>query len=154
MPHSSFDVALIGGGRRLSAEAAGALVGASAVGVDLTRRDLQAKAKKGGEPWDAAKAFDDSAPISTLRAGGLTDVPPDTRLSLSVNGKTRQDATVAHMIRSVPELLSELSSLFELAPGDLVFTGTPAGVSALLPGDQVEVVLSGIAELKFRMGSN
>lgn len=144
-------VALYGGGRRLSADAAGALVGASGVGVDLTRRDLQARAKKGGEPWDAAKAFDESAPLSALRVGSLASIPADARLTLSVNGSLRQDATIAHMIRSVPELLSELSELFELAAGDLVFTGTPAGVAALAPGDQVVASLAGVAELEFRM---
>lgn len=144
-------VALFGGGRRVPPDVAGSLVGASGVGLDLTRRDLQAKAKEGGEPWDAAKAFDDSAPLSTLHAGSLSDIPADAELSLSINGKVRQSATVDHMIHPVAQLLSELSELFELAAGDLVFTGTPAGVGPLARGDQVVATLSGVAELAFCM---
>jgi fumarylpyruvate hydrolase len=144
-------VALYHGGVNLAPVAAGALVGASAVGIDLTRRDLQAAAKKGGGPWDSAKAFDDSAPLSALAPGGLESVASNRVMTLAVNGQERQRTTLDRLIWSVPELLSHLSALFELKPGDLVFTGTPAGVGALVPGDRVEAAIDGIAELSFRI---
>lgn len=144
-------VALYRGGTNLPPEAAGKLVGASAVGIDLTRRDLQAVAKKSGAPWDSAKAFDDSAPLSALAPGTLQSVAPDSTMWLKVNGHERQRTRVDQLIWSVPELLSQLSSLFALKPGDLVFTGTPAGVGQLVAGDQVEAVIDGIARLTFEI---
>ncbi|MFK7885799.1 MAG: fumarylacetoacetate hydrolase family protein [Gammaproteobacteria bacterium] len=144
-------VALYAGGSDLDTAAARKLVGASGVGLDLTRRDLQAAAKKAGDPWDCAKAFDQSAPISALRAGTLDDIPAASTLSLRVNDDTRQSATLEHLIWSVPELLSHLSGLFELKAGDLIFTGTPAGVGPLHRGDRVAAALEGIAEFQFEM---
>ena len=117
-------VALQGGGANLSPEQALARVFGYAAGVDLTRRDLQAEAKKGGRPWDASKGFDASAPIGVLRrAEGLA--PPQGRICLTVNGQTRQDAKLTDMIWDVAGVISEASKLWRLEPGDLIFTGTP-----------------------------
>lgn len=145
-------VALVDGGRDLSREAAAGCVGAHAVGLDLTRRDLQLTAKETGGPWDTAKAFDYSAPVSALVPGGLDTVAANTPLVLEVNGKRRQTSTVDHMIWTVPALLAELSRLFELKCGDLVFTGTPAGVASLAPGDKLDARLGSLARLTTAMG--
>jgi fumarylpyruvate hydrolase len=147
-------VALKAVGTNLSREAAAALIFGQACGCDLTRRDLQAAAKKAGNPWDAAKAFDRSAPVGPISR--VEDVLPsaldEARLVLSVNGETRQEAPLAAMIWSVSEVLVELSRLFELKPGDLVFTGTPAGVGQLRPGDRVAVRIEPLAPLEFQIG--
>ena len=145
-------VALGAGGRNLSGpEAAARLVFGHAAGCDLTRRDLQAAAKSSGGPWDAAKAFDRSAPIGPI--GSIADFPPalfeDARLLTRVNGEIRQTAALAEMIWSVPEILIQLSRLFELRPGDLVFTGTPSGVGPLVAGDRVEVAVDPLPPLAF-----
>ena len=130
-------VALGRGGREVSADDALGLVWGYAAGVDLTRRDLQGLAKKGGQPWDAAKAFDHSAPLGLLRrAEGAA--PPAGRISLSVAGAPRQDADLADMIWSVPEIVAEASKLWELKAGDLIFTGTPEGVGPIARGERVE----------------
>jgi len=144
-------LALGAGGRDVPAERAAALVWGVGVGLDLTRRDLQAQAKAKGHPWDVAKAFDHSAPVSALHplAGALPG--PDTGLRLTVNGELRQQARLGEMIHDVPHLLAALSTLFELKPGDLVFTGTPAGVAALQRGDRFHAELAGIATLDGRI---
>lgn len=118
------------------------------VGLDLTRRDLQAAMKAKGLPWDVAKGFDASAPISSLRAAAEIGHPAHARLSLDVNGATRQDTDIADMIFPVPEIIAELSKLFELKPGDLIFTGTPAGVGPLARGDRFRAELQGVAVLE------
>jgi len=118
-----------------------------AVGLDLTRRDLQAAAKARGLPWDAAKGFDRSAPISAI-VPTSTQVPaPDALLWLEVNGQRRQAAPLSDMIFSVADILHELSLRFELRAGDLVFMGTPAGVGALQPGDHWEAGIDAFAHL-------
>ena len=117
-------------------ETALSLVFGYAVGVDLTRRDLQAAAKDKGQPWEAAKGFDASAPIGAIRPAGLCgDVRG--RIRLSVNGRTRQDAQVADMIWSLAEVIAQASRLWRLEAGDLIFTGTPEGVGPLVRGDVV-----------------
>ncbi len=141
-------VALGAGGRNLSPHQADALIFGHAVGLDLTRRDLQGKAKAGGRPWDTAKAFDQSAPISALRTVAHAAPTPDTCLDLHVNGEQRQRSTLDAMIWSVPEIIAELSHLFELKAGDLIFSGTPAGVAALVRGDHVRAELEQIATLE------
>lgn len=140
-------LALGTGGRDVPVERAAALVWGVGVGLDLTRRDLQAQAKAKGHPWDVAKAFDHSAPVSALHPlhGALPG--PDTELRLAVNGTPRQHTRLDEMIHDVPHLLAALSTLFELKPGDLVFTGTPAGVAALERGDRFHAELVGWAEL-------
>lgn len=128
-------LALGRGGSDLSPDAAAACIWGAAVGIDLTRRDLQAQAKAQGRPWDTAKGFDASAPMGLIRPGP----PPGAgAITLSVNGEVRQRGDLADMIWSSAEILSHLSALFELAPGDLVFTGTPAGVGAVSLGDTLD----------------
>ncbi len=123
-----------------------------AVGVDLTRRDLQAAAKERRRPWTTAKGFDRSAPVSAIRPAADGGHPADVPIRLSVNGTIRQDGRTGNMIWTVPEVIAELSRYFELQPGDLVFTGTPAGVGPLVPGDHVECRIDGVGELAFSLG--
>ena len=140
-------VAIGAGGRDLSVERALDVVYGYAVGVDLTRRDLQNAAKDKGQPWDASKGFDDSAPISAIRR--WSGPAPQGRITISVNGAIRQDAVVADMIWNVAEIVSEASKLWALAPGDLIYTGTPEGVGPLVRGDKVEGEVEGVGSLSF-----
>ena len=142
-------VALSGGGADIPVERALDAVFGYAVGVDLTRRDLQARAKDKGQPWEASKAFDDSAPISAVRR--WTEAPPQGRIQLSVDGQTRQDAVVSDMIWNVPEIIAQASRLWRLAPGDLIFTGTPEGVSAIARGQSVQAEIDGVGALDFKV---
>ena len=144
-------VALGAGGSDLSVEDAGKLVWGYGVGLDLTRRDLQAQAKAKGAPWDVAKAFDHSAPVSALVPAGDAALSAATRITLEINGDIRQQATLGDMMLDVPEILSALSRLFELKAGDIVYTGTPAGVAALARGDRFVATLEGIATLEGRV---
>ena len=144
-------VALDGGGRDIDAARALDCVFGYGVGLDLTRRDLQAAAKTKGLPWDAAKGFDASAPVSALRPASEIGHPPRAQLSLQVNGETRQQTDIAEMIFPVADIIAELSKLFELKPGDLVFTGTPAGVGPLQRGDVFRAELQGVAVLEGRI---
>ena len=124
------------------------LVFGYAVGLDLTRRDLQAAAKAKGLPWDTSKAFDDSAPVSELvRAADVGDLSLRA-LTLRVNGETRQHGALSDLVWNVPEILHELSRLYALRAGDLVFMGTPAGVGPLLPGDRFDACLDDVVQLQ------
>ena len=118
-----------------------------AVGLDLTRRDLQTAAKEKRLPWDTAKGFDASAPVSDIVPVHQAQITADTLLSLQVNGIQRQKACLGDMIFSVCDVLLALSKLYTLQPGDLVFMGTPSGVAALHKGDRFHAELQGIAEL-------
>ena len=120
------------------------------VGLDLTRRDLQAEAKDKRLPWDIAKGFDASAPLGPLVPMPGAE-PPQGRLWLEVNGELRQQAPLSSMVFSVPEVLHELSRLFALRAGDLVFMGTPAGVAALQRGDRVHAGVDGLGEYQGRI---
>jgi fumarylpyruvate hydrolase len=140
-------VALAQGGRDINAAHALDCVFGYGVGLDLTRRDLQAAMKAKGFPWEVAKGFDASAPVSALHAARDVGHPAHARLSLAVNGATRQDSDIADMIFKVPEIIAELSTLFALQPGDLIYTGTPAGVGPLVRGDRFHAELAGIATL-------
>ncbi len=131
-------------GRDIAASAALEHVFGYAVGNDLTRRDLQFEARDKGRPWDTGKAFDRSAAITAIRPVTLGGHVQRGRIWLSVNGKVRQDADVSELIWGVPELIAELSTLFELRAGDLIYTGTPAGVGPVVSGDRME---GGVAEL-------
>ncbi|APG03214.1 fumarylacetoacetate hydrolase [Luteibacter rhizovicinus DSM 16549] len=144
-------VALGAGGSDLSVEEAAKLVWGYGVGLDLTRRDLQAQAKAKGAPWDVAKGFDHSAPISALVPASDVTLTAATRIALEINGEVRQQATLGDMVLNVPEILSALSKLFELKAGDIVYTGTPAGVSALMRGDTFRATLDGVATLEGRV---
>jgi fumarylpyruvate hydrolase len=144
-------VGLAGGGRDIAVDRALDHVFGYGVGLDLTRRDLQAVAKTKSLPWDSAKAFDASAPVSALRRAAEIRHPRTGRLTLSVNGAVRQRADIADMLFSVPEIIHELSRLWTLMPGDLIFTGTPSGVAALQRGDRVSAELEGVAGLDTRI---
>ncbi|MDH7453318.1 fumarylacetoacetate hydrolase family protein [Luteimonas composti] len=132
----------------LRLEDAPKLVFGYAVGLDLTRRDLQAAAKAKGLPWDTGKGFDQSAPIGELVPAAEVGELAPRRLSLEVNGQLRQQSTLEQLIWDVPEILHELSKLYALRAGDLVFMGTPAGVSALRPGDACVARLDDVLELR------
>jgi len=126
-------VALDRGGVDLSAEQALGCVYGYAMALDMTRRDLQAQAKRDGRPWDMAKGFDQSCPIGAVRRA--RDVEPTGAITLTVNGQVRQSGRFADMIWSVADCLAALSRLVRLAPGDILLTGTPSGVGPVVPGD-------------------
>jgi fumarylpyruvate hydrolase len=134
-------VALDKGGSNIRPEAALSTVFGSAAGIDLTRRDLQAEAKKLGRPWDMAKGFDHSAPI-----GALTPGPPPLAgsITLTIDGSLRQAGDLKDMIWSVAEIIASLSSYVDLAPGDLIFTGTPAGVGPIQRGQTARGIIAGL----------
>ena len=140
-------VALVKGGANIPEEKALECVFGYTVGLDMTRRDLQGDAKERGRPWETGKGFDHSAPIGALRAATDIGHPTNARISLSVNGGSRQDGNINQMIWNVPETIAYLSGLFELQPGDIIFTGTPHGVAAVKPGDRLECSIEGIATL-------
>ncbi|WP_240126580.1 fumarylacetoacetate hydrolase family protein [Thermomonas alba] len=135
----------------LPVEDAAALVFGYAIGLDLTRRDLQAAAKAKGLPWDTGKGFDHSAPVSALLPAADVGALAPLELSLEVNGQRRQAATLDQLIWNVPEILHELSKLYALRAGDLVFMGTPAGVAALHPGDAFRARLADLLTLEGRI---
>lgn len=135
----------------LDASDAMALVFGYGVGLDLTRRDLQAAAKAKGLPWDTGKAFDASAPVSALVAADEVGDLAARTLTLSINGERHQHGALADLIWNVPEILHELSKLYALRAGDLVFMGTPAGVGPLQVGDAFVASLDGVVELRGRI---
>ncbi len=141
-------VALGSGGKNLTVDAALDCVFGYAVGIDFTRRDLQQAAKQGGKPWDVAKGFDQSAPISAIMPASECGHPESGEIKLSVNGELRQQADLGDMIWSVAEIIAALSGFYELRTGDLIFTGTPAGVSAVVAGDLLAASIAGIGELQ------
>ena len=140
-------VAIGRGGRDIQKDRALEHIFGYATGNDLTRRDLQAASKKKGQPWDTSKAFDHSAPLAAIRPAAQGHLAKG-RIWLAVNGQVRQDSDIGEMIWTVPEVIAELSILFELKPGDLIFTGTPSGVGALNPGDRVEGGIEGLETLR------
>jgi fumarylpyruvate hydrolase len=142
-------VALGGGGADVARADALDLVFGYAAGVDLTRRDLQTAYRDKGQPWEGAKGFDASAPISPIKR--WSGAPPRGRIALSVNGQTKQDATVSDMIWDVAAIISQASALWRLAPGDLIYTGTPEGVGPLVRGDDVSGEIEGVGSLSFRI---
>jgi fumarylpyruvate hydrolase len=140
-------VAIGGGGAAIAADQALTHVFGYAVGIDLTRRDLQAAAKDKGRPWDLAKGFDQSAPISAIVPAARCGHPASGRIRLSVNGTVKQDGDLAQMSWKVAEIIANLSTYVRLAPGDLIFTGTPAGVSTIVRGDLLDCAIEGVGEL-------
>jgi fumarylpyruvate hydrolase len=117
-----------------------------AVGLDMTRRDLQAAAKKLGRPWEVAKGFDHSAPIGAIVPGSAALA--SGAITLDVNGARRQTGDLVEMIWSVPEVVAELGKLFTLKPGDLIFTGTPSGVGPVVRGDRLDAEIAGLGHLR------
>jgi fumarylpyruvate hydrolase len=140
-------VALAEGGRDIPVERALDLVFGYAVGLDMTRRDLQAEAKEMGRPWDMAKGFDQSAPTSEIRPVEDVGHPDRGAVWLRVNGEPRQEGDLDQQIWKVPETISYLSTLVTLRPGDLVMTGTPKGVGRVEPGDRLEGHIDGVGDL-------
>lgn len=140
-------VALAGGGSEIPPERCRNLIFGYAVGVDFTRRDLQREAKTHGRPWDMAKGFDRSAPCSPIATADTVGHPRAAPIHLAVNGEVRQAADIADLIWSPEETLAHLSRLVELVAGDLVFTGTPAGVGSISPGDMYRACVEGIGEV-------
>jgi fumarylpyruvate hydrolase len=121
------------------------------VGLDMTRRDLQAEAKKLGRPWCIGKGFDESAPIGPIRRAEECALGADTKIRLDVNGAPRQASVLGKLIWSVPEIIEHLSKAWELAPGDLIFTGTPEGVAAVVVGDTLSASVDGVGTLQVQI---
>jgi 2-keto-4-pentenoate hydratase/2-oxohepta-3-ene-1,7-dioic acid hydratase in catechol pathway len=139
---------LIGtGGKNIAPDEAMGCVAGYGVAIDLTLRDVQSEQKKKGLPWEIAKGFDTACPLSSfVPAASVTD-PQDLRITLSVNGAPRQDGSTALMIHRMPELISYLSSIFTLEPGDLILTGTPAGVGPIKSGDLVVAEIAQVGKI-------
>jgi fumarylpyruvate hydrolase len=145
-------VALKGGGRNIPvARALGCIYGYG-VGIDLTRRDLQIASRDIKRPWEIGKAFDHSAPCGALKPAAVIGHPAKGRIVLKVNGKVRQDGDLNQMIWNVPEVISKLSEMVELAAGDIIMTGTPSGVAATVAGDKIECDIEGVGTLKVTIG--
>ena len=144
-------VALARGGANISPDQALGCVFGYAIGFDMTRRDLQAQAKGKGQPWDMSKGYDQSGPISAVSPVKEGGHPVNGAIWLKVNGELRQSGNIAQMTWKVAEVIANLSSYVCLASGDLIFTGTPAGVSTVVRGDVLEGAVEGIGELRIRL---
>lgn len=145
-------VAIGKGGRDIAAADALAHVFGYAAGLDMTRRDVQWAAKKAGKPWDMGKNFPGAAPISTIHPIAQTGPLERGALVLTVNGTVRQQGDLADMIWSIPETIAHLSRYGALEAGDLIFTGTPAGVGPVLPGDRIDLRIDGLTPLTVSIG--
>lgn len=146
-------VAAIGkSGANISVDDANDHIFGYGVGLDMTRRDLQNEAKEMRRPWDMGKGFDQSAPCSALYPASEIGHPASGALWLKVNGETKQQGDIADMIWNIPESISYLSGLVRLEPGDLIMTGTPAGVGAVVSGDDIEVHVDGVCDLTIKIG--
>ena len=144
-------VAIGTGGRDIKAADAMKHVWGYAVGLDMTRRDLQGEAKKLGRPWDIGKGFDHSAPIGPIRRAAECDVTAATPISLEVNGAVRQQSTIGKLIWSIAEIIEHLSAAWTLAPGDLIFSGTPEGVAAVVAGDSLKANVPSVGSLQVQI---
>ena len=145
-------VAAIGiGGVNIKAADAMKHVWGYAVGLDMTRRDLQNEAKKQGRPWEIGKAFDASGPIGPIVPAANSGNPSNTSIELKVNGSVKQSSTTSKLIWNIAETIEHLSSYWRLEPGDLIFTGTPEGVGPVVRGDVMEGSVAGVGTLKVRM---
>ena len=146
-------VALGRGGSDIAVADAAAHVWGHAIGLDMTRRDLQAEAKKAGRPWSTAKGFDHAAPLGPIHplGNGRAALAADAAIQLTVNGTLRQQGRIDQMIWSVAETIAHLSRYFMLQPGDLIFTGTPAGVGAVGRGDLLQASIDGLGTLQVRI---
>lgn len=144
-------VALGRGGSDIAESAALEHVYGYAVGIDMTRRDLQGEAKKMGRPWELGKAFEHSAPISAIVPAARIGHPDKGRVWLEINGELRQEGDLGQLIWNIPDTIAVLSGLFTLAPGDLIFTGTPAGVGPVQRGDHIRGGVDGVGEIEVRV---
>ncbi len=147
--HHEAELALLVGtrGKEVPSDRALGHIAGYGVAIDLTLRDVQAEQKKKGLPWEIAKGFDTACPLSAFVPAREVADPQALSIRLSVNGETRQEGSTALMIHRIPELVSYLSSIFTLEPGDLILTGTPAGVGPLRSGDLVVAEISGVGRL-------
>jgi fumarylpyruvate hydrolase len=150
--HHEIEIAvwLGAGGADLDPAEAGSLVAAYGLGLDLTLREVQERAKQGGKPWTLAKGFDGSLPLSPLVPAASVSDPAGLRFRLEVNGSPRQTGEARRMLVPIPELLASISAWITLEPGDLILTGTPAGVGPLVPGDEARMILEGHLESTVR----
>jgi fumarylpyruvate hydrolase len=139
------------GGTNIPVEKALDCVWGYAVGLDMTRRDLQGEAKKLGRPWEIGKAFERSAPMGPIVPASRTGHPSSGKVKLKVNGALRQEGDLNQLIWKVPEMIAYLSDYFELRPGDVIMTGTPSGVNAVVKGDMMEAHVEGIGDLTVRV---
>ena len=144
-------VALHSGVKNIAVPEASRHIYGYAIGIDMTRRDLQGEAKKAGRPWEVAKAFDHSAPVSEITPKAGIGLLERAGISLQVNEVQRQSSNISEMIWNVPEIISELSKLFELHAGDMIFTGTPSGVGPVQPGDEIRAAIERVGELTLRV---
>ncbi|HEY0293940.1 MAG TPA: fumarylacetoacetate hydrolase family protein [Bordetella sp.] len=144
-------VALGKGGTNLSVEQAAECVWGYALGLDMTRRDLQGEAKKLGRPWEVGKAFDHSGPIGPIHPRSVTGTLDKGAIWLDVNGERKQSSSLDKLIWNVAESIAYLSGLFELAAGDLIYTGTPEGVGAVVKGDLIVGGVDGLGELRLKI---
>lgn len=144
-------VAIGKGGQRIETGKALSHVFGYSIGVDLTRRDMQDEAKTLRRPWDLSKGFDASAPIGGIVPASVIGHPASGRIALRVNGKLRQEGDLADQIWQVPEIIAALSRFVALAPGDLIMTGTPEGVNAVVKGDLMEGEISGVGTLRTKV---
>lgn len=144
-------VALQAGGANLAVDAAKSLIFGYAVGLDLTRRDIQGRAKEKGQPWDMGKGFDQSAVVSVIQPVAVCGHPDHGRIWLSVNGEIRQDGDLSAMMWKVADIIANLSTLVRLEAGDLIYTGTPAGVGPIVPGDLLAAGVDGVGSLRLRI---
>ena len=144
-------VALGAGGVNVAVDAAKSLIFGYAVGLDLTRRDIQGKAKEKGHPWDMGKGFDQSAVAGVLQPVALSGHPASGRIWLTANGELRQEGDLAAMMWKVADIIANLSNTVRLEAGDLIYTGTPAGVGPIVPGDVLEAGIDGVGRLAARI---
>jgi len=145
-------VALKSGGRNIPVAKANDCIYGYAVGIDLTRRDLQIASRDVKRPWEIGKAFDSSAPCGPLMPASKVGHPTKGKIVLKVNGQVRQDGDLNQMIWNVPETISKLSDMVALEPGDVIMTGTPSGVAATIAGDKIECEVEGVGKLTVTIG--
>lgn len=151
--HYEVELAVLIGteGHGVSADNAMAMIAGYGVAIDLTLRDVQGELKKKGLPWDIAKGFDTACPISTFVTAEEVSDPHNLQLQLWVNGELQQDGNTAQMMRRIPQIISEISQIFTLLPGDLILTGTPAGVGPIQSGDVVKAEIEQVGRLEVRV---
>ncbi len=146
-------IAIGKGGRNIAVENAKDHVWGYATGLDMTRRDLQLEARAQGRPWDTGKNVEQSSPLGLIHKAGEGDFDPNKgAIKLTVNGEVKQDADLAELIWPVDDIIAYLSTLWEIHPGDLIYTGTPAGVGAVVVGDEMVVTIDGLSSLNIKVG--
>jgi fumarylpyruvate hydrolase len=146
-------VAIGAAGSNVPVEAADTLIYGYAAGLDMTRRDVQLQAREAGRPWDMAKGFDQSAPITAIKRVAETGFIRSGKIQLTMNAIVKQSSDISQLIWSVPEIIADLSTYVALAPGDLIYTGTPEGVGAVVPGDVIVVTIEGLPDLTVTIGA-